>query len=114
MEYTKKDLLKMKAKLIRYYNQERRYYNVLSFLRGTTLLFSSGAVVSFCMYLEKLFEADKAIATGAACGAVALTTGLSSMFVNKETKELEDEIFDYELKCPDELIEEAYKISRNR
>lgn len=114
MEYTKKDLLRMRAKLIRYYEQEVRYNSLLNLLKGTTLLFSSGVAVSLCMYLEKLYEAENAISTGAACGAVALTTGVSAIVLNRETNKLEDEIFDYEQNCPAELIEEAYDVVHRR
>jgi hypothetical protein len=109
MEYTKDELVRMKAKLIRYYSQEKRNNSLLRLLRCSALLFTSGTFVSLSMYLEKLQKLEDSVLIGASCGALALTTGVSSVFLNRETNKLEDEIFEYELNCPDQVIEEAYE-----
>jgi hypothetical protein len=109
MKYTKNDLVRMKAKLIRYYNQEKNYNSLLRLLKGTTLLFSSGTFVSFALCLEKLYNVDDVMLIGASCGAVAVTSGVGALLLNRESNNLEDEIFEYEQQCPDEVIEEAYR-----
>lgn len=108
MEYTKKDLLKMKKKLYELIQMERRYNKFVGLTRLGAIGSISGTATSLSMYLNKTLELEKALTIGSAC---LVTTGIclaASHFVGKEAQAVADDTFEYEMNCPEEVVEEVY------
>ena len=108
MEYTKKDLLRMKKKLYELVQLERRYNAFVGFTRLGTIGFASGSVVSLCMYLEKITNLEKSLTVGVSCLTASGVCLAASHFVGKEAQAVADDTFEYEMNCPDEIVEEVY------
>ena len=108
MEYTKQDLLKMRKKLYDLVLLERRYNSFVAITRLGAIGCVSGSVVSLCMYLEKLISGEKALTVGTSCLVTSGMFVLASNFVGKESNAISDELFEYELECPDALVDEVY------
>lgn len=108
MEYTKKDLLKMKKKLYELVQLERGYNAFVGFTRLGALGSFSGTAVSLSMYLNKTLELEKALTVGGACLAASGICLVASHFVGKEAQAVADDAFEYEMNCPDEVVEEVY------
>mgnify|MGYP003289636415 CR=1 FL=1 len=108
MEYTKKDLLKMKKKLYNLVLMERRYTKFSALTNLLAIGSASGVAVSLCMYLEKLLDETKALTIGASCLTVTGLLAGAGYFVGKEARAISDDVFEFEEKCPEEVIEEVY------
>ena len=108
MEYTKQDLLKMRKKLYDLVLLEKRYNAFTALTRMAAIGLGSGSAISLCLYLEKLISGEKALTGGTACLVTSGMFALASNFVGKESKAISDELFEYELGCPDALVDEVY------
>lgn len=108
MEYTKKDLLRMKRELYEMALLEKRCNIFSSVTKLGTIGSLSGATVSLCMYLDELIGLEKSLTVGGACLAVSGMFALATHRISKEAKTVSNELFEYELECPDELVDEVY------
>ena len=108
MEYTKKDLLKMKKKLYNLVLLERRYNKFVALTNLLAVGSVTGSAISLCMYLENLMEKTTALTVGGSClTATAILAG-TSYFVGKEAKAISEDVFELEEECPYEMIDEVY------
>ena len=108
MEYTKKDLLKMKKKLYNLVLLEKRYNSFVALTRLGTIGCVSGTAVSFCMYLEDILDLEKSLTIGGACLAATGICAIASHVVGKEADAVSEDLFEYEANCPDGMIDEVY------
>lgn len=108
MNYTKNELIYMKVKLKRLYEMERRYNNFLRFLNGTAITLISGSAVSLGLYINDLMDLEKTVTIGGACFVGSAISVLGSHYVGKEKNNIEDDIWDFEMECPEEVIDEVY------
>lgn len=109
MEYTKKDLLRMKKKLYELVQLERRYEIFVLYTKIGTTLGVTGSAVSLCMYLNKLASIEKALTVGGACLVTSGICSLAGYSVGKERKNISNELEKFEMKCPGEVLDEVYE-----
>lgn len=108
MEYTKKDLLKMKKKLYDLVLLEKRYNNFVALTRLGAIGSVSGSAVSLCMYLEKLMDLEKSLTVGVSCLAATGICLAAGHIVNKESRAVSDDILEYDMNCPIGMLDEVY------
>ena len=114
MEYTKDELVLMKAKLMRLFELERKH-NVMAFYSGVaTLVGVSGAAVSLSMCLENNMSKEHSLLVGTCCVVASVMTGLFYKYVRGEETKIEDDILDKMSEAPEYIIEEAYEGVRRR
>lgn len=114
MEYTKDELVLMKAKLMRLFELERKH-NVMAFYSGfATLVGVSGAAVSLSMCLENNMSKEHSLLVGTCCVVSSVMTGLFYKYVRGEETKIEDDILDKMSEAPEYIIEEAYEGVRRR
>lgn len=109
MEYTRNELIMMKAKLRRLLELERKYNITASYSAFASLVGISGAAVSLTKYLDKSMTGEDSLVVGTCCIAVAAMTGLFYKFVRKEGTKIEDDILESMSNMPDYVIEEVYE-----
>lgn len=108
MEYTKKDLLKMKKNLYELIKMERRYNKFVGFTRLGAMGSFSGTAVSLSLYLNKTLELEKALTIGSACLVTSGICLVAGHFVGKEAQAVADDTFEFVMSCPEEVVEEVY------
>lgn len=109
MEYTRKDLLRMKKKLYELVQLERRYEIFVLYSKIGTILGVTGAAVSLCMYLNELASVEKTLTVGGACLVTSGICSLAGYSVGKESKKISNEVDKFEMKCPSEVLDEVYE-----
>lgn len=115
MEYTKDELVIMKAKIMHLLEMERRHNIMASFSGFATLLGVSGTAVSLCKYLDKTMTGEDSLMVGTCCIVAAAMTGIFYNYVRKEGVKIEDKILEEMSNDPDYIVEEAYEsVSRRR
>ncbi len=108
MEYTKKDLLRMKKKLYELVQLDRKYKVFSSYTKIGATLGVTGSAVSLCMYLNKIASIEKTLTIGGACLVTSGICSLVNYCVGKESNNISDELEKFEMKCPYELVDEVY------
>lgn len=114
MEYTKKDLLRMKRDLYNLAVMEKRFNKFIAFLRIGTLTGLAGTAVSLSKFADKSFNSETAFSVGGSCLVVTGMLGGAWYLVNKEAQAVSDDLFELEMNSPDELVEEVYDEIRGR
>lgn len=109
MEYTKDELVLMKAKLRRLFELERKH-NVMAFYSGfATLVGVSGAAVSLSMCLENNMSKENSLLVGTCCVVASVMTGLFYKYIKGEEVKIEDDILDKMGDVPEYIIDEVYE-----
>ena len=109
MAYTKKDLIRMRDRLIELEVMESRFNRFLALLRLSALGTGAGAAVSLVKYLDKSLSLEKAATVGVSCLAATTILGLGANFINKEAIAIVDEYLEYSAECPQEVLDAVDK-----
>ncbi len=104
-QYTRKQLIKMKNKLIELENMERRHNKFISLLSFGTIGTFSGAAISLVKYMDETVDLQTSVKCGGSCLAAASILGLGLKYITKSRNAISDEYVDLMCEAPDEVLE---------